>query len=537
MSVAAAAPTLPSRIDSPAWTRLRGVALPAALGGIVVLATVVRVVGIVGNPPGFFTDEASAGYNAYTILHTGQDEHGETLPFLFRAFGEYKLPVFIYSQVPFIGVMGLSELPVRLTSALYGIATVLSTYLLAKALFRREALALAAAFFLAIMPWHIHYSRTGFGELVTWPFFLTLGLYLFLQGASRPRVWLAAGAVFGLTLYTYRAAWVTLPPLLLLLAVLYRRELLAQRRFALAGLAVIALFSVPVLVHVLSGQSDRASDVSIFNLDLGVWGTVERFLQNYRSYFSVSFLFLDGDDYFVTRHYLPGFGELYYVQLPLVVVGALALAWRHTREKLIVLALLALYPLGGALTKDSPFSSRAFVGSVTFALIAAYGLIVALDAARDLPQRVAPLAAGALLAGVLALSLSGFATYLHRYHTQYQDVAADYYGWQYGPKQVIARFLAVEGEYDDLVLDRKFNAPRMFFKFYVPDGCGPCTVGNTDDYDPTRRQLFALRPENMPPEFRYNTRDAIDYPNGEPAFYLVEILGRRTATSAPHADE
>jgi hypothetical protein len=377
------------------------------------------------------------------------------------------------------------------------------------------------------MPWHIHYSRTGFGELVTFPFFLTLAISVFLIATTRPRLWLAAGLAFGLTLYTYRAAWVTLPPLLLLLAVLYRRELLANRGLALAGLGIMALCTVPILVHVLSGQSDRSSDVSIFNLDLGFWGTVERFLQNYRSYFSVSFLFLDGDDYFVTRHYLPGFGELYYVQLPLIVLGALALAWRPTRETLLVLALLALYPLSGALTKDSPFSSRSFVGSVVFAIIAAYGLIAALDAVRGLPHRAAPLAAGALLAGVVALSLNGFATYLHRYHTQYPDVAADFYGWQYGPKQVIARFLSVEGEYDDLVLDRRFNSPRMFFKFYAPDGCGKCTVGNTEDYDATRHQLFALRPEDMPAELRYNTRDVVDYPNGEPAFYLVEILGRR----------
>jgi 4-amino-4-deoxy-L-arabinose transferase-like glycosyltransferase len=185
-----------------------------------VLVTVVRVYDIGGNPPGFFCDEASYGYNAYSILETGKDEHGARLPLFFRAFGEYKLPVYTYSQIPFIAAFGLSELAVRLTTAAYGVLTVLAVYLLVRALFRREALAVAAAAVLAVLPWHIHYSRTGLGEIIVYPFFLTLSLYLFHLGTRRPRWWLAAGLAFGLTLYSYRAAWVTLPPLLLVLAVL-----------------------------------------------------------------------------------------------------------------------------------------------------------------------------------------------------------------------------------------------------------------------------------------------------------------------------
>ncbi len=509
--------------------------MPGALLALVTLAAVVRLVSITDNPPGFFTDEASAGYNAYSILHTGQDEHGETMPLLFRAFGEYKLPVYIYSLVPVIGLLGMTEAAVRLTSAFYGILTIVTTYLLARALFKRNEIALASAFFLAIMPWHIHYSRTGFGEMVTFPFFLTLGLYLFLLATRRPMLWIASGVVLGLTLYTYRAAWVTLPPLLLLLGLLYRRELLAARRFALAGLIILVLMGLPILFHVLLVDSDRSRDVSLFSEGLGAWGTVERFASQYRSYFTMSFLFLDGDNYRVTRHYLPGFGELYYVQLPLVLLGLLGLVWRPSREKLVLLGLLVLYPLGGALSVNSPFSSRAIAGTVVFALLSGYGLVIAVDllrrATRAAPRPVAPLAAGALVAGVLALSFNGFATYLDRYHSQYPNVAADFWGWQFGPKEIVARFLGVQGRYDDLIMDRKFNSPRMFFSFYAPDDCAKCRIGNTEDYDPSRRQIFALRPENMPDTFTYHTLDVIDYPNGDPAFYLVEIAGRAGATS------
>src|SRR3990172_7352515 len=151
---------------------LRDLWLPAALAAILLLAAVVRVYDIGANPPGFFADEASYGYNAYTILHTGKDEYGARLPLFFQAFGEYKLPVYTYSIVPFIAVFGLTEVAVRLTSALYGVLTVLAVYLLVRALFQQRGMALAAAAILAILPLHLHYSRTRLGEIIAFPFFL-----------------------------------------------------------------------------------------------------------------------------------------------------------------------------------------------------------------------------------------------------------------------------------------------------------------------------------------------------------------------------
>src|ERR1043166_1964437 len=46
--------------------------------------------------PGFFVDESSIAYNAWSIAQTGRGEHGITMPLYFPAFGEYKNPVYIY---------------------------------------------------------------------------------------------------------------------------------------------------------------------------------------------------------------------------------------------------------------------------------------------------------------------------------------------------------------------------------------------------------------------------------------------------------
>ncbi len=495
----------------------------AALAAIMALGAAVRVDGIAHNPPGFFTDEASFGYNAYSILKSGRDEYGTWFPLLFRSFGEYKLPVFIYSEIPFIAALGLTETAVRLTSVAYGTLTILATFLLARALFRHPAAAFAAALALAIMPWHIHFSRTGLGDIITFPLFLTLSLYVFLLGVRRPNLWLLAGVLFGLTFYTYRAAWVTLPPLLVVLGVIYVRDIRAAERQAFIMLCIILVALFPIGLHFATHQGDRSGDVSLFNQGLGFAGTVRELARHYVSYFSPSFLVDSADNSRITRHYLPGFGDLYYIQLPFLLAGLGGLLLRRSKENMTVLALLLLFPLSGALTPDSPISSRTILGSVVFALLTGYGVLLVLEGLRRLRRPDRQVAIAMLAVAVTAIAANNFASYLRHYHDDYPKLSAGFWGWQFGPRQIIADFKARQDSYDELVMDQTFNAPEMFFRFYAPDDCTKCVVGSVNRYDPQKRQLFALRPEDMPAGPTYLTRDVIRYPDGTPAFYLVEI--------------
>ena len=81
-------------------------------------------------PDGLSQDESSIGYNAYSILQTGKDEYGKEFPVSFKAFGEYKLPGYIYLSVPSIAVFGTTPIGVRLPSALFGFLTVIVFLLL-----------------------------------------------------------------------------------------------------------------------------------------------------------------------------------------------------------------------------------------------------------------------------------------------------------------------------------------------------------------------------------------------------------------------
>ena len=133
-----------------------------------------------GSYPAFNADEAALGYNAYSLIKTGMDEHGNKWPIHFQSFNDYKPGGYVYIILPFIKIFGLNEWSVRIPSAILGIATVYVLYLLVKILIEDRRVALMASMFLAISPWHIHFSRGGW-EVNVATFFIITGVYLFLK--------------------------------------------------------------------------------------------------------------------------------------------------------------------------------------------------------------------------------------------------------------------------------------------------------------------------------------------------------------------
>ena len=107
------------------------------LVAIVVLGAILRFFWLGANPPGLYWDEVSLGWNGYSVLKTGIDEHGRFLPIdTFFAFGDYKPPLYIYAVVPSIWLFGLNEFAVRVPSAVSGTALILVAYFLVKVLLR-----------------------------------------------------------------------------------------------------------------------------------------------------------------------------------------------------------------------------------------------------------------------------------------------------------------------------------------------------------------------------------------------------------------
>src|SRR3990167_4397240 len=114
---------------------------------IIALAFILRFYRL-GDYPALNADEAAIGYNAYSLMETGKDEHGNPWPIHFQSFNDYKPGAYFYMVLPFIKFMGLNEWAVRIPGASLGVMTVLLIYLLVKELFKDEKTALIASFML-----------------------------------------------------------------------------------------------------------------------------------------------------------------------------------------------------------------------------------------------------------------------------------------------------------------------------------------------------------------------------------------------------
>src|SRR3989339_2190313 len=102
---------------------------------ILALSFLLRVVALDKYPVGFTPDEASFGYDAYSILKTGKDQWGNAFPLVLKSFGDYKAPIYAYLTIPSVSIFGLTKFAVRLPNALLGSLAVYVVYLLINKLF------------------------------------------------------------------------------------------------------------------------------------------------------------------------------------------------------------------------------------------------------------------------------------------------------------------------------------------------------------------------------------------------------------------
>src|SRR3989344_5945968 len=185
--------------------------------GIFLLAAPLRTYGININPPSLNWDEVSHGYNAYSILHSGRDEWGQFMPTIFRAYGDYKLPVYIYTTALSVAIFGLNTLAIRIPSIIAGIFLVFYTYRLSKLLFT-EKIALISAFLIAVEPWNLFLSRVALEANLSQAL-IVAGIYYLLVSLEKPKKIIISIILLGLSVWTYNSARVFVPLLLFLMII------------------------------------------------------------------------------------------------------------------------------------------------------------------------------------------------------------------------------------------------------------------------------------------------------------------------------
>jgi 4-amino-4-deoxy-L-arabinose transferase-like glycosyltransferase len=524
--------------SEPAFGRRQTVAGVAA---ILLLAAALRLPLLDEVPAGLFCDEAADGYNAYSLLKTGRDEHGTLLPFFIPSFGSgLKNPAYVYAVIPPVALFGLDDTTVRLPAALYGVLAVLAIYLLGRTLFN-DKVGMVAALLLALCPWHLHFSRIAF-DLIALPTFFLFGLDSLLKGIDRGerRLFIAAGVLLGLTPYAYSIANVFVPLMLAAIVALYRRELWSRRQSAVSGLLAFLLTMVPLFYFKLFDPRDvdRFALIGIVDAGAPVTQILREFAQNYRQYLSFEFLFQHGDP--IVRHSVRGFGENLLSVAPWFLIGLVAAFARARRGMLLVWWLLT-YPVAAALVRETPSATRSIVGAPLIPLVGAIGLVAAWSLLGALRQNHRAWLRAALV--VVAVSTIGIeaARYLRSYFVDYPKYSAPtYHGWQYGYRETIRFMEQHRGEFDRLVLTAtEVNQPQIFALFYSlrdpreyhatgDPGYDIFIPEHYSQYDlDAGRMLFAANPLDTAFFEEYEVLHEVKAPGGEVVYQIIEPLRRK----------
>jgi 4-amino-4-deoxy-L-arabinose transferase-like glycosyltransferase len=418
-------------------------------------------------------DEASHGYNAYSILTTGKDEWGKFFPLIFKAFGDYKLPVYIYSTVIPIFLFGLNTFSVRFISALAGTLAIPGIYFLYRKLFPKqpELYGYLAAFFLAVCPWHFFISRPALEANLALTFIIYGTLFL-LKGLDSPKHYLLSALFFGLSLHTYNTARVFVP--LFLLAFLFiKRHKIRIGKFSLSASFLLLSFLVLVVFQVFSGEGTARygklkilSESAVFQIgnnrtqsklppliskiiyNRPVYFTTT-FIKNYLGYFTPQFISQTSGaqtQFAIPNHNLFGW-----------VIVILALLGLFVSKNPLVISWLFLSPVAAALTADPPQALR------PNPLIPAV-IILGVSGLYFICTKLSPKISSLLTSIVILLVSLTFCLYLNDYYSSYQVRYSQ--SWQYGYSQVIDYINKHSSSYTNIFITKRYGEPHIFYAFY-----------------------------------------------------------------------
>lgn len=247
-------------------------------------ATALCFVRITQNPPGFYIDESSIAYNAHTIARNGCDENGVRWPLYFRAFGDFKNPVYVYLLAGLFRLTGPGILVARLLSGLFLFLSAITLGWLAWRLTRSRAVALLACIFALITPWFFELGHVVM-EVALYPFAVALFL-LCVQRASEKERWKAGdisslAATLALLTYSYSIGRLFAPLLALGLGIFWTK---VRWRGVVAAWCVYAVLVLPIFVfssHHPGALTERFGLVTYLNAQLGLAETALQFAKHY----------------------------------------------------------------------------------------------------------------------------------------------------------------------------------------------------------------------------------------------------------------
>lgn len=457
----------------------------AIIAILVLCGAMLRLWNLDSLPQEIHRDEAAIGYNAYSLLHSGQDEYGQPWPINFRSFGDYKLPGLIYTTIPFIHFFDLHVWVLRLPTALYAIFTIPLTYFFARSLGLHRKTSLIATVLVTFSFWHISQARNVYEPMIGL-FFSTLTITAWLNAQKKQAWYFLAIISYALGSLYYNLPWLYLPIALAALSLLYYGKGIVTKKAVLVSYAVVLAVFMMIGVSVFSTSATKSSVTLFNNPDLAqlasdslyvslVGGTPSRVarlleqpysfmvltgIKGYLSAFNPAYIFStgDGNAWHNLRSIHLGNSN---PALALALLAGVVVIIRNFRKKTYqhVAALLLLSPLISATTIDSPITNRLLDFHMMILIISAIGIHTLIEHSKHFIGKISIIL-------FLGLYLYFFILFATRYFYTYNLTLAPQ--WNPGVRSQITTIKQREDAYGLIFLsgwDINYIYPAVFLPF------------------------------------------------------------------------
>lgn len=421
------------------------------------------------SPPCLNADEAANAYDAYSILNTGKDQYGVTLPLRFKSFGDYKLPLLTYMSIPFIKIFGLNEIGIRMVNFPFVLLFPIIIYLLTQELFNKKNVSLLAAFLSAFAPGLQLLGRQAHEGYMT-AFFLTFSFYMFFKLLKKQTVlnFLLLTFNFLLCLFGYHSSRLWAGFFFLSFCYfIFKKQL--KKISLIIFIAVLLLFGITDVLY----SPTRIKNLLFFN-NVGFSLKINEFRANggsrimynkltvgakdllfdYLTYFSPQFMVTVGDSNI--RFGIPGLSPITPIEYIFIFIGLYYLFKNKEKWRYYLLLIFLFSPLSACLSWAGGSVTRSVFIFIPALIISAYGVINLFNKKN--------------LIFYILLSILYFLFLFYSwdfYLNQYPKKAIVTRSWQCGYKELLTYVKDNYDRFNNFYVTRKNGQPYIYFLFYL----------------------------------------------------------------------
>lgn len=432
----------------------------------------------VASPPCVNADEAAFGYNAYSILKTGADEYGTMFPLRLKSFGDYKMPLYSYLSVPFVGLFGLNDLGIRGLNLVLALLFPFAVYFFAKELFEKEEVGAIAAVLVSaslgkgILERHAH-------EALLAAFLVTVTAYFFVRFLKYEKYRDISFFIVSLllTLFTYQSSRL-FAAFFFVFAIVYfilkKSANTSKKIFIGVFIVLIGLFALTDIINkparlenlFLTNTAGFGMKIAEIHSEGGDRLFYNKFtiairdvIYNHATYFSPQFLAINGDSNL--RFGFPKMAPMTLLEYIFIFIGIYFLFRNRERWRYFILALFFITPLTAALSWAEISLTRAFFLLIPALILSAYGIYNVLLLTKQ--KKIFPYVLGGLLLVQAIFLYYSWDFYLNHYPKRALVTRM----WQCGYKEVGQYVKSNYNTFDKFYITIKHGEPYIFMLYYL----------------------------------------------------------------------